>query len=162
MQKCCRYPQELKSDYGDSITNNFFVNNAGNRKCNNNQCSSNGCCGYNSYYCSTSSGCLSEFGSCTINKYVPEKASKLWIHNKLSASYYGKPLCLTFVSEGEPALLKECTNNERQKWLISETKSDRIVSFFPNVFDDSFKIIENFNPATVENASITNEDDIIR
>ncbi|OUM67193.1 carbohydrate-binding module family 18 protein [Piromyces sp. E2] len=146
---------DIPIDFSNSTKNNYFINNgkkitysknnyyqkstcgpvAGNRKCNNNQCCSpNGYCGYNSYYCDINNGCLSKFGSCTVNKYIPERASKLWIHNKLSGSYYGKPLCLTFIAEGEPAKLKECSYDERQKWIISENKPDRIINFFnPNI-----------------------------
>ncbi|KAG4091627.1 hypothetical protein H8356DRAFT_1082710 [Neocallimastix lanati (nom. inval.)] len=132
-------------------TNNYFINNgkmvtyskdsyyassscgpmAGKRICNNNQCcSSNGFCGVNSYYCNINSGCLSEFGSSKENPYVPNKSGKVWIHNKLSSSYYGKPLCITYVAVDQPVLLKECQYDERQNWILSQEKSDKFVSFY--------------------------------
>ncbi|OUM68896.1 hypothetical protein PIROE2DRAFT_3276 [Piromyces sp. E2] len=112
---------DIPIDFSNSTKNNYFINNE-------NVIIINGYCGYNSYYCDINNGCLSE---CTVNKYIPERTSKLWIY-KLSGSYYGKPLCLTFIAEGEPAKLKECSFDERQKWIISENKTDR--NFFnPNI-----------------------------
>ncbi|KAG4090407.1 hypothetical protein H8356DRAFT_1279658 [Neocallimastix lanati (nom. inval.)] len=57
------------------------------------------------------------------------KSIKLWIHNKLPSSYYGKPLCLSYQKEGQSALLKECRLDEGQKWIISDSHAGRIVSF---------------------------------
>jgi len=69
------------------------------------------------------------FRTWKVNQLILDKSIKLWIHNKLPSSYYGKPLCLSYQKEGQSALLKECRLDEGQKWIISDSHAGRIVSF---------------------------------
>jgi len=68
------------------------------------------------------------------------KVGKFWIYNSNSALNYGRTLCISYENENLSPLLKECADDDKQKWFIAlEEKS----STYINVYDPSICLVMN-------------------